>query len=124
MEEKALQIETFSISPTNGEIKLNKSLDYERMNLYRFTVSAKDGGIPSLQDKALVSVNVLDVNDNRPYFKRLYFAVNVTESSQVNREIFKVTATDADANLNAELRYYLQSGNRGNTFVVDPVAGV
>ena len=102
---------------------MNTTLDYEKIKSYGLTVTAKDAGVPSLQDKAQIRINVVDVNDNQPYFLKSKVVINVTESSQINRDIYKVTAFDKDSGLNAELRYSLQSGNTGNTFTVDPVSG-
>ena len=117
------ELQMFLINSTTGDITLNTTLDYERIKSYRLTAIAKDAGVPSLKDKAQISINVLDVNDNRPYFLQSRVVLNVTESSQINRDIYKVTATDKDSKLNADLRYHLLSGNVDNTFTIDPVYG-
>ena len=123
LEASQSDLERFIINSTNGAVILNTTLDYEKTKSYRLTVTAKDAGVPSLQDKAQIIINVIDVNDNRPYFTESKVVINVTESSQISRDIYKVTAFDKDSGLNAELRYSLQSGNIGNTFTVDPVSG-
>ena len=113
----------FLLDSVTGVIRTNVSLDYEHTSSYRFTVVAKDAGVPSLRDKAQVLVNVLDVNDNRPYFAITNYSITVTESSQINREVFKAVAVDKDSGLNAALRYSLLSGDAGNTFTIDPITG-
>ncbi len=114
----------FILNSSTGDIKLNASLDYEKTTSYIFTVIACDAGTPSLKDKAQVTVNVKDVNDNKPKFSASNFVVNVTESSQINRVVFKVAASDEDSGLNSVLRYSLLSGNTGNTFTIDPITGI
>eukprot|EP00794_Sanderia_malayensis_P016064 gene16064-17687_t len=113
----------FTVSASSGALILNSTLDYETQTTYRFTVLARDAGSPSLKDKAQVTINVIDVNDNRPEFTVSKFVVNVTESSQINREVYKVVAKDKDANSNAAVRYSLLSGDIGNTFTIDPIFG-
>lgn len=114
----------FIINSTTGEIKLNTTLDYEMTPSYRFTVTAKDAGTDPLQDKSQVLINVIDVNDNQPRFSHSKSQINVTESSQINRQIFRVIATDKDSGLNAAIRYSLKSGDVGNTFTIDPISGM
>ena len=116
-------LEKFFINSTTGSVTLNTTLDYEKVKSYLLTVTASDAGVPSLKDKAQIIINVIDVNDNRPQFLQSQVVISVTESSQVNRDIYKVTAYDKDSGLNAELRYSLQSGNIDNTFTIDPVSG-
>ena len=106
----------FIINSSTGLIKLNTTLDYEVTSSYRFTVTAKDAGTDPLQDKSQVLINVIDVNDNKPQFRDPKSQINITESSQINRNIFTVEATDKDSGMNAKIRYNLKSGNVENTF--------
>ena len=124
MEGSSELLNMFIINSTTGVITLNTTLDYEMTSSYRFTVTAKDAGTDPLQDKAQVLINVIDVNDNEPRFSHSKAQINVTESSQLNREIFRVVATDQDSGVNAEIRYNLKSGDVGNTFTIDPISGV
>lgn len=67
----------FHIDPTNGELILMESLDYETVTDYNFTITATDGG--GLSDRSLVVVIVMDANDNRPRFEQDLYAVAVEE---------------------------------------------
>ena len=113
----------FIINSTTGVISLNGSLDYEAQTTWSFTAVAKDGGSPPLKDSSLIQLQVVDVNDNIPTFKKATGAVNITESSQTDREVFKVSADDKDSGLNAQLRYAIVQGNTENGFIVDPING-
>lgn len=44
------------------------SLDFERIQSYRFNVTARDMGANVLSVQAEVEVTILDVNDNSPVF--------------------------------------------------------
>ena len=65
------------MDPTNGELILIESLDYETTTDYNFTVTATDGG--GLSDSSLVIVIIVDANDNRPRFEQELYAVAVEE---------------------------------------------
>ena len=51
-----------------GELYLTNTLDYERIPRYFLTIEAKDRGKPPLSTTTVATVNVIDVNDNSPYF--------------------------------------------------------
>ncbi|OTF76912.1 Cadherin-like protein, partial [Euroglyphus maynei] len=61
----------FGINPLTGQIYLRSNLDRESKDRYEFNVDVRDQGtIQSLysEEKAVIIVNVLDINDNRPVF--------------------------------------------------------
>lgn len=51
-----------------GELYLTNSLDYERTPRYFLTIEAKDSGSPPLSTTTVATINVVDENDNSPYF--------------------------------------------------------
>ena len=60
----------FAVDPVSGVIRATASVDREVKSVYRFRVIAADAGSPrSFTSTALVTVNVLDVNDEPPRFK-------------------------------------------------------
>jgi len=60
----------FAIDPVSGIIRATASVDREVKSVYQFRVSATDSGSPiTLSSTALVTVNVVDVNDEAPQFK-------------------------------------------------------
>ena len=50
------------------QVKTNRLLDREKMDIYYFTVVARDGGSPALSSTTTVTIHVDDVNDNTPFF--------------------------------------------------------
>ncbi|XP_065199574.1 protocadherin-like wing polarity protein stan [Planococcus citri] len=95
----------FSIDSQNGDISLDKPLDYETMKNYRLVVRAQDGGTPSRSNTTQVLVNVKDVNDNAPRFYASLFQESVLENVPVDYSIVRVQAYDADEGENADLTY-------------------
>eukprot|EP00058_Branchiostoma_floridae_P025134 XP_002610624.1 hypothetical protein BRAFLDRAFT_65814 [Branchiostoma floridae] len=97
----------FTISPTSGVLSLASELDREVKSMYRISISASDGGSPSLtsEDAFLVHVTVLDVNDNEPEFLQNIYYVTIDEQSDIVTNVANITALDADEGSNAEVRY-------------------
>lgn len=58
----------FAINESTGDLTLKAGglLDRETTPLYRLTVEARDHGFPVRSAVAVVTVNVVDVNDNPP----------------------------------------------------------
>lgn len=50
---------------------------------YLLTVTARDGGTPSLSDTTDVEISVMDVNDNEPIFKQQLYTANIMEDALV-----------------------------------------
>ena len=113
----------FTVDPASGVISPVNELDRETTDYYRFTVRATDGGLPSLSSTAAVRVNITDINDNPPIFNSSKRNIEVVENSLIDEVVLKVSATDADIGVNAELRYKIESGNEGRQFKLDEVSG-
>jgi hypothetical protein len=58
----------FAVNESSGELTLNAGglLDRETTPLYRLTVEARDHGFPVRSAISVITVNVVDVNDNPP----------------------------------------------------------
>lgn len=89
----------FDIDSATGEIRVIADLQYESsQKSYSLTVQVRDEGTPSLNGSAPLVVNILDRNDNAPVFGSLPFAQQmVREDAAVNTEVFRFSASDADA---------------------------
>lgn len=69
------------INSITGEVSLVQQLDYETQKELEFTIVAADNGYPPLNSSVVVTVIILDVNDNPPQ------ARFEPESQTVNRSI-------------------------------------
>ena len=100
-ETKALTF--FITSPANSpfqfvgkDLILSNSLDYESVQSYTLKVRARDVGGRLSSSESTVNVNVIEVNDNRPFFTDQYMRVEVDENVALNSLIATLRATDLD----------------------------
>lgn len=57
---------------------------------------AEDHGVPQLSTSQVLSVQVIDVNDEAPVFQRAEFETQVMENQGPGTTVLTVTATDRD----------------------------
>ncbi|EDQ93078.1 uncharacterized protein MONBRDRAFT_22472 [Monosiga brevicollis MX1] len=91
---------------SEGRVILEEALDYEADTFYEVTVFLSDGRFVS---SMLLSLTVLDVNDNRPIFDGLPSSITLAEDLVTGTSVLTVTALDLDSGVNAALRYTLAS---------------
>ncbi|XP_015050872.2 fat-like cadherin-related tumor suppressor homolog isoform X1 [Drosophila yakuba] len=113
----------FKISKSTGIIRLDKSLDRETISLFNLTVKAEDCGVPKLHSIATVAVNILDVNDNPPEFSMRQYSCKILENATHGTEVCKVYATSIDIGVNADIHYFIMSGNEQGKFKMDSTTG-
>ena len=85
----------FNVS-SNGTITAVKNLDFEKgKRLYQFRATAVDKA--GLKGVAIVTISLVDVNDNPPFFSQKEHRASVTEGLSVNSVILQVQAEDLDS---------------------------
>uniref|UniRef100_A0A673ZB10 Cadherin EGF LAG seven-pass G-type receptor 2 n=1 Tax=Salmo trutta TaxID=8032 RepID=A0A673ZB10_SALTR len=98
----------FYIDAQTGKMDLVSQLDYEANKEYTIRIRAQDGGRPPLSNiSGLVTVQVVDVNDNAPIFVSTPFQATVLENVPVGYSIIHIQAVDADSGDNSRLEYCL-----------------
>ncbi|XP_061788733.2 cadherin EGF LAG seven-pass G-type receptor 2 isoform X3 [Nerophis lumbriciformis] len=98
----------FYIDAQSGKMDLVSHLDYETNKEYTLRIRAQDGGRPPLSNiSGLVTVQVLDVNDNAPIFVSTPFQATVLENVPLGYSIIHIQAVDADSGDNSRLDYRL-----------------
>ncbi|XP_070773757.1 protocadherin-16 [Enoplosus armatus] len=107
--------EGFIINPVTGVITTTKELDTELQDHYTLTVYARDGGLPPNFAKAVVRVEVKDVNDNAPVFAKPWYGLEVPEN-QAPVELCFLKATDPDSGPGGELEYRITAGDPDGDF--------
>ncbi|MCP9264161.1 Cadherin domain protein [Dirofilaria immitis] len=80
----------FRIVPSNGKIYAMRKLDRELPSEKQFVIEVRavDKGSPSLE--------VMDVNDNEPYFEKKLYVGSVAETASVSSAVISVSASDKD----------------------------
>ena len=93
-------------------LTLRSTLDYERTTSYALVITASDNPSTGVAKTSTmtVTVNVVDVNDNRPLFSQASYALDVPDNAVVGSTAVSVTATDRDSGLNGQLEYTVTSG--------------
>uniref|UniRef100_A0A8C3B786 Cadherin domain-containing protein n=1 Tax=Cairina moschata TaxID=8855 RepID=A0A8C3B786_CAIMO len=90
----------FAVEERSGVLRLRRPLDREARALHRLVVEARDGGAQPEVSSALVSVAVLDVNDNRPAIRLLFLTESggprVSEGARPGDYVARVSVSDAD----------------------------
>ncbi|ELK07541.1 Cadherin EGF LAG seven-pass G-type receptor 1 [Pteropus alecto] len=98
----------FYLHSLSGSLDVINPLDFEAIREYTLRIKAQDAGRPPLiNSSGLVSVQVLDVNDNAPLFVSSPFQAAVLENVPLGHSVLHIQAVDADAGENSRLRYHL-----------------
>ncbi|XP_045678154.1 protocadherin gamma-A2 isoform X18 [Phyllostomus hastatus] len=84
-----------------------RALDREEFSSYNITVTAKDGGSPSLSTDAHILLQVADINDNPPTFLHSSYSAYIPENNPRGASIISVKAHDPDSDHNAHVTYSL-----------------
>lgn len=114
----------FQIDPKTGVIQTKLLLDHEVKPVYYVAAVATDSGIPPLSSSVLVSVNVLDLNDNAPHFPQYYYDVVISDQASRGQFVTKLLASDKDNFSENSLVYSIAGGNSRQTFQINPESGI
>ncbi|XP_075377780.1 cadherin EGF LAG seven-pass G-type receptor 2 [Mycteria americana] len=114
----------FYIDAQTGALDVVSPLDYEVSKEFTLRIRAQDGGRPPLSNiSGLVTVQVLDVNDNAPIFVSTPFQATVLENVPVGYSVIHVQAIDADSGDNGRLVYTLLETGAGFPFAINNSTG-
>jgi hypothetical protein len=113
----------FQVDMLTGIIRTIDSIDRETKDMYKVTVSASDQGTLPLSTSTVISIVILDVNDNAPIFDAEPSHLTVTEIAPVNNSFAIIRAKDNDAGTNGKVTYTIESGNERGDFNIDPTVG-
>ncbi|XP_066480607.1 protocadherin gamma-A6-like [Tiliqua scincoides] len=92
-------------------------LDREQVAAYNITITATDHGTPPLSASTLLSLHILDTNDNPPVFAESVYSFYVPENNPRGTSIFSLEATDPDWAENSRLSYSIIEGQVRNSLL-------
>ncbi|MEE6478633.1 hypothetical protein FKM82_011908 [Ascaphus truei] len=95
--------EVFNLNPQTGEIYVTGVVDFEESNFYELSIRAKDKGVPALEGRCLIQVEVEDANDNPPEIIFMSVAIEVPENAALETAIGFFSLRDRDASRNGEV---------------------
>ncbi|XP_068596746.1 protocadherin Fat 4 [Brachionichthys hirsutus] len=113
----------FTIDSSSGQVTLVGMLDYESTSSYSLKIIAVDAGAVPSSSSCMLSISILDENDNAPSFPKASLAVDVLENMRIGELVVSVTAADADSGQNAELTYGIAATNNHGTFSISANTG-
>uniref|UniRef100_A0A8C5N4G4 Protocadherin Fat 4 n=1 Tax=Gouania willdenowi TaxID=441366 RepID=A0A8C5N4G4_GOUWI len=113
----------FTIDGSSGQVTLIGKLDYESTSSYSLKILAVDAGAVALSSSCMLSISILDENDNSPLFPKSSLSVDVLENMRIGELVASVTATDADSGPNADITYSISATNNHGTFSISPNTG-
>ncbi|KAM6931595.1 protocadherin-16-like [Lycodopsis pacificus] len=113
----------FTIGKETGRICTSAALDRDQGPAsFDFTVTAVDGG--GLSSVAYVKVDLADINDNRPAFYPVSYAVSLSTQSAPGTSVVRVTAYDPDSGENGRITYKTVPGGASPYFTLNKDTGV
>ncbi|XP_072288430.1 protocadherin beta-16-like [Eucyclogobius newberryi] len=98
----------FTLNPSTGEVRVAKSIDYEKESSYEIQVSAKDG--PGLASYATLFIEIVDMNDNAPVIFLKSLTNQIPENMSPGTEVGIINVQDRDSENNRQVRCSLQTG--------------
>lgn len=121
----------FTIDPASGELFSKRALRYKYTaldsspeNQYSLTVLATDNGKPPMSSECLVTINVVDANNNAPKFVQREYFSPLLQTARSGQQIIRVEAKDEqDYGINAEIEYSITGGNGTGIFGINKETG-
>ncbi|CAG7823399.1 unnamed protein product [Allacma fusca] len=113
----------FTIDHFTGEIRTTETMDYETSKRkYTLRIRASDWGQPSRRESEItITVNLKNVNDNRPVNLLSNCIAVIDRSIKFETEIGKLEAIDFDRN--DVVLYRIVGGNEDSCFAIDQYSG-
>ncbi|ETE62569.1 Cadherin-23, partial [Ophiophagus hannah] len=105
----------FSVDFRTGAVKVKATLNRELVATYDVTISVYDNASEVLErsvsvPNAKLTINVLDVNDNTPWFRpygATFFTERILEGATPGTTLISLSAVDPDKGVNGQITYQL-----------------
>ncbi|XP_030375900.1 cadherin-87A [Scaptodrosophila lebanonensis] len=114
----------FKIDALTGELRARQQLNRKNRANYDIILVARDAGNPSFESLRLLSVSIVDANENRPEFPDASnpYSVSINENSGRDVKIGHIQAASRSKH-NRDIYYYMLLGNEDGAFYVDKTSG-
>jgi protocadherin Fat 4 len=122
----------FAINDKTGAITSKEELTYiyhenffNALNQRELVVIATDLGTPAKSSEAIITIEIIDANDHAPRFEQnLYFSAVPERAPQGERILTVVARDELDFGQNAEVEYFIESGNGSSYFFINKTTGM
>nr|XP_036675635.1 cadherin-87A [Drosophila suzukii] len=114
----------FKIDEVTGELRARTQLNRKNRANYDIILVARDAGNPPFESLRLLSVSIVDANENRPEFPDASnpYKVSINENSGRDVKIGHIQAASRSKH-NRDIFYYMLLGNEDGAFYVDKLTG-
>ncbi|XP_032741572.1 desmoglein-3 isoform X1 [Rattus rattus] len=101
----------FVVDPNNGDINITAIVDREETPSFLITCRALNALGQDVERPLILTVKILDVNDNAPIFSQTIFKGEIEENSASNSLVMILNATDADEpnHMNSKIAFKIVS---------------
>ncbi|XP_069825446.1 protocadherin gamma-B1-like isoform X37 [Dendropsophus ebraccatus] len=83
--------------------------DREKVSSYNITIVVTDRGSPPISSRRTITLEISDVNDNPPLFKKSSYFAYVQENNLPGASIYSIQAMDLDTGDNAKIIYSISN---------------
>ncbi|XP_044058892.1 protocadherin Fat 4 isoform X2 [Siniperca chuatsi] len=116
-------VDKFAIDSRNGTITTLDVFDYEQEQIFDVTIKASNIGGHALFSLAHVVIQISDVNESTPTFRKKEYNFLVFKNVPVGTRIGKVTATDDDQGSEGQVFYLMFGQNKYMGFEIKKLSG-
>lgn len=112
----------FSIDSLNGALYLTHDLDFEESQGHEVKIEACDRGVPPLCTSVVITIAVVDVNENvhAPQFESFVVSASALENQPAGTSVITVKATDDDLpGEDSRISYHITGGDGVGYFSID-----
>ncbi|XP_076595479.1 protocadherin beta-16-like [Chaetodon auriga] len=95
----------FEIDEKSGDVRVIGDVDYEKSKQYQIDIEARDQG--GLSNSSKLVVDIIDINDNKPYIDVISTSRLIPESSPSDTVIAVMTVHDPDSDENGVVKCFL-----------------
>ena len=114
---ETLDSKLFHIGKENGILTLRSAIDIRRRRSLTLFAIATNGPYSTFCE---IVVNIIDINDKRPYFQPSFYSINVTETTEVGTTVAKILAFDLDIEAkNRHITYKLKQSDKTIPFTLE-----
>ncbi|KAL7302845.1 hypothetical protein TKK_0004077 [Trichogramma kaykai] len=115
--------ELVNLDSETGELTVANKIDREVHSWLNLTLRATDSGTPPRSSPVDVFIQVIDENDNNPYFVTSIANLTVPENAKIGTKIASILARDADSGEYGKITYLLDKLSSQGKFVIHPESG-
>lgn len=108
----------------SGEIVVQEKIDHEVFQWLNFTIRAIDSGLPPRSSLADCFIQVIDENDNNPFFVTDFQNLTIYENQPIGTQIAVIEAHDADSGDFGKITFLIDRLSSHGKFAIDPDSGV